>query len=163
MKRISKKQEVSELEQKIAELTVGWQRCQADFTNFRRQVEEDRKNIVRLANADMMLDILPVLDNFQLAAKHVPSELENNNWTIGIKQIEKQLESLFGSKGLERIETVGNKFDHNFHEAIEYIKSDKPEGEIIEEISAGYKFDDTILRPAKVKVSAGNFHGERTK
>jgi molecular chaperone GrpE len=163
MKRISKKQEVSELEQKIAELTVGWQRCQADFTNFRRQVEEDRKKLIRLANSDMMLNILPVLDNFQLAAKHVPIELENNNWAIGIKQIEKQLESLLQSEGLEKIATIGNKFDHNLHEAIEYIKSDKLEGEIIEEISAGYKFDDSVLRPAKVKVSAGNTHGEHTK
>ncbi len=148
--------EVSENEQKIGELTLGWQRCQADFQNYRRQVEEDRKKLLKLANADLMMEILPVLDNFQLAAKHVPTELETNNWAQGIRQIEKQLETILESEGLTRIQTVGSEFNPHLHEAIEHVESNQPEGIITEEISAGYEFDGTSLRPAKVKVSCGN-------
>ena len=146
---------ISELEQKIADLTLGWQRTQADFQNFRRQVELDRQKLLKTASAQVLEDILPVLDNFQLAAKHAPTELENNNWVIGIKQIEKQLEGILANEGLTRIQTVGQQFNPEFHEAIEHLASDKPEDEIIEEVSAGYTYEGLVLRPAKVKVSAG--------
>lgn len=146
---------VTELEQKVSELSSAWLRAQADFQNFRRQTEEDRKKLIKMASSDLMMEILPVLDNFQLAAKHVPAELESNNWTQGIKQIEKQLENILESEGLTRIQTVGAEFSPHFHEAIEHVVSNQPEGTIIEEISAGYAFGDEVIRPAKVKVSAG--------
>lgn len=146
---------ISELEQKIGELTDGWQRTQADFVNFRKQAAEEKAKYCRTANANLVYELLPVLDNFQLAAKHVPQNLENDNWAQGIKQIEKQFEDILFSVGLERIESVGQKFDPNFHEAVEHVPSDKPEDEIVEEVLAGYKFDSEVLRPAKVKVSNG--------
>jgi molecular chaperone GrpE len=144
-----------DLEQKVEELTLGWQRCQADFTNYRRQAEEDKKRLIKTANADLMMEIVPVLDNFQLAAKHMPAELETNNWASGIRQIEKQLEDILSNEGLKKIVTVGAQFDPYLHEAVEQTSSDKPEGEIIEEISVGYEFDGKVLRPARVKVSSG--------
>jgi molecular chaperone GrpE len=154
-KNIEKNDQTDEMIQKIGELTLGWQRTQADFANYRRQVEEDRKKLIKTANSDLLLDILPVLDNFQLAAKHTPSELENNNWTQGVKQIEKQLENILETEGLIKIESIGTQFDPNFHEAIDHIPSDKPENEIVEEVISGYTFDGAVLRPAKVKVSKG--------
>lgn len=153
-KQISNEELVA-LEQKVGELTAGWQRTQADFQNFRRQTEEDRKKLIRMANIEFLSNILPVLDNFQLAAKHVPAELESNNWVIGVKQIEKQLESILADSGLEKIATTGMQFDPNFHESIESIASDKPENEIVEEITAGYKFGDVVIRPSRVKISSG--------
>lgn len=147
---------VVELEQKVGELTLGWQRCQADFMNYRRQVEEDRKKLIKMANADLMMEIIPVLDNFQLAAKHIPAELEGNNWAQGIKQIEKQLEDILASEGLTKIKTVGEEFSPELHEAIEHVESDQPANTIIGEITSGYEFDGQVLRPAKVKVSSGN-------
>lgn len=152
---MKKDKKIEELEQKIGELTAGWQRTQADFQNFRRQTETDRQKLIRSASANVIEQLFPVLDNFQLAAKHIPAELENNNWAIGIKQIEKQLESVLAEEGLQKIESLGREFDPALHEAIEHISSDKPEGEVVEEILAGYKLDDTVLRPAKVKVSSG--------
>lgn len=148
-------EKIANLEQRNGELLAGWQRTQADFQNFRRQSELDRQKLIRCASQDLMLDILPVLDNFQLAAKHVPENLQNDNWVIGIKQIEKQLEAVLESSGLKRIETVGQNFDPNIHEAIEHLESEKPEGEIVEEVLSGYAVGDQILRPAKVKVSKG--------
>lgn len=146
---------IIELEEKIGELTAGWQRTQADFVNYKKQAADDKVKYCRSANANLIYELLPVLDNFQLAAKHIPENLESDNWTQGIKQIEKQFEDILSQEGLERIETVGTQFDPNFHEAIEHVESDKPEDEITEEILSGYKFDDEVIRPARVKVSRG--------
>lgn len=157
--RMTKKQEKKdekylELENKVGELTLGWQRCLADFQNFKKKTEEDRQNLVKNANFDLIFELLPVLDNFQLAAKHIPKEIENNNWVLGVKQIEKQFESILSNLGLVKIQTLGQQFDPNIHEAIEMIKSDKQKGEIVEEILSGYQYKASILRPAKVKVAA---------
>lgn len=107
-----------ELEAKIAELTAGWQRTQADFLNYKKQINEERASLVSSANSGLIYQILPVLDNFKLAADHMPKELEDNNWAQGIKQVERQLESILQNEGLERIKTVGEQFDPNLHEAI---------------------------------------------
>lgn len=162
MKKQMKKEKISktdpqilELETKVAELAAGWQRTQADFVNFRRQAEADRQNLIKSANTDLILDILPVLDNFQLAAKHTPEELKNNVWAQGISQIEKQLESILSNIGLEKISAVGTQFDHNLHEAIESVESGQPEEEIVEEVQAGYTLNGAVIRAAKVKVSKG--------
>lgn len=146
---------ITELEQKIGELTAGWQRTQADFVNYKKQSAEEKVKYCRSANANLIYDLLPILDNFQLAAKHVPENLKDDNWAQGIKQIEKQFEDILSLEGLERIETVGTKFDPNFHEAIEHVESDKPEDEVVEEVLSGYKFDSEVIRPARVKVSRG--------
>lgn len=150
VKNISK---ITELEEKVAELTNGWQRTQADFMNFKKQASEDRAKIVESACSGFAYDLLPVLDHFQLAAKHLPKELESDDWAIGIKHIEKQFETILSENGLERIETVGEEFDPSKHEAIEEIESEENEGTVTEEVLAGYLLNGDILRPAKVKVS----------
>lgn len=154
-------EQLTELEQKIGELTAGWQRTQADFINFKKQTTEEKAKFCRTANANLIYELLPVLDNFQLAAKHVPENLQKDNWVLGINQIERQFEDILLSIGLERIETIGQQFDPAIHEAIDHIESEKPEDEVVEEISAGYTYDGDILRPSKVKVSKGNLNGEQ--
>jgi len=152
-KEVNKK--VVELEQKIGELTAGWQRTQADFTNFKKQSAEDKIKYCASANADLIYNLLPVLDNFALAAKHIPQNLANDNWAQGIRQIEKQFEDILSSEGLERIATIGEKFNPHLHEAVDYAESDKPEDEIVEETLAGFKFNGEVIRAATVKVSKG--------
>ena len=147
--------DISELKNKISELTLGWQRTQADFVNYKKQSLEERQKLIQTANENLIYDLLPILDNFQLAAKHIPKELENNNWTQGIKQIEKQLENTLANEGLEKIELIGMEFDPQIHEAIEEVDSDLGEGVVAEEVLAGYMFHGDIIRPAKVKVSKG--------
>lgn len=144
-----------ELEQRVEELTAGWQRTQADFLNYKKQSEIERQRLIKMASVDLLGEILPVLDNFQLAAKHTPEELKNNNWVTGIKQIECQLEEILANEGLKKINTLGEEFNPEFHEAVDQVESERPEGEIVEEIQAGYTFDNIVLRPAKVKISKG--------
>lgn len=149
------KKRIKELEHKIAELTAGWQRTQADFVNFKKQIAGERVQLIKSANSDLVHQLLPILDHFQLAARHIPRDLENHNWAQGIKQIEKQFEKILVDNGLERIESIGQQFNPEIHEAVEKVESQKPEDEIVEEVLAGYKFAGSVLRPAKVKVSKG--------
>lgn len=144
---------IEELEEKTAELIAGWQRTQADFVNYKKQVAEDRARLIQTANADLIASLLPVLDNFQLAARHLPENFAHDNWAQGISQIEKQFENILLDSGLSRIEALGKQFDPEYHEAMEEVECDKPSGEIVEELSAGYKYDNIVLRPARVKVA----------
>lgn len=144
---------IIELEKKVSELTAGWQRTQADFINFKKQTANDRVKLINDANSDLVLEILPVLDNFQLASQHVPNNVKNDNWTKGIIQIEKQLELLLKNSGLERIESIGLELDPELHEAVEEVESDKKGGTIVEEILAGYTLNDNLIRATKVKVA----------
>ena len=142
-----------ELEQKVAELTAGWQRTQADFVNFRKRVEEDKSRNAKNAKIDFILSILPVLDNFRLSTQHLPEELKDNNWAQGIQHIERQLEQILSDEGVEKIEAVGQDFDPSVHEALESVASDCPADQVVEEVQVGYRLGDIIIRPSKVKVS----------
>ncbi|MEK7096614.1 MAG: nucleotide exchange factor GrpE [Patescibacteria group bacterium] len=146
-------QNIEELEKKISELTSGWQRTQADFINFKNKTASDRIELIKFANTDLISQILSVLDNFHLATQHMPGDLSRNNWAVGIKHIEKQLESILKKEGLEVIKTEGEHFNPALHESVEEIKSKKPDGLILEEVAPGYLFGGSVLRAAKVKIS----------
>ena len=129
-------------------------RLQADFENFRKRTENEKTEIQKKATALMLLDLVPVLDNFERALKHIPKELENSHCLQGIKYIYKDLQKILTQEGLEKIPTLGTQFDPYLHEALSYEKSSKHKtGEIIEEIESGYKFGEQILKVAKVKVA----------
>lgn len=152
-----KDQKIQELEAKIQELTLGWQRTQADFENYRKRMESMKTEWISSANTDLILRILPIMDNFRLANLHTPENLKNDAWVEGIRQIEKQLETIFTQEGLTKISVKpGDVFDHNFQEAISYEPNDKfPENQIIQVLEEGYKFNNKVLRPVKVRVSKG--------
>ena len=142
MKKIVKK------DQKIVDLTELVKRQQAELINIRNRFEIQKKDIFLYANENIILEILPILDNFKRSTEHLPKDLANNNWAQGINLIEKQLEETLKQNGLEIIETkVGDKFDPNNHETI------SGEGELIDEIVLdGYKLNSKVIRPTKVKV-----------
>lgn len=146
---------IHELESKIHELTTGWQRTQADFDNFRKRSEEQKKNLIQFATVDLIQDILPVLDNFQRSNQHMPEELKNDSWARGMQFVEKQLEDILTSHGLMQMEIkVGDKFDPAKHEAIicDKCQGFKPD-QITEVVENGYLLNSKVLRPAKVKVA----------
>lgn len=144
--------QIEELKQKISELEIGWKRTQADFDNYVKRSEEQKLNIIASANTDLMLEIVPVLDNFRRAFSHAKAD---DQFAQGIKQIEKQLEDILLNEGLKKIETVG-QFNPNLHEAISYEENDKiPADDIIMEAESGWMFNDKVLKPAKVRVSKG--------
>ena len=154
-KKLSKQDEtIKQLENQISELKTGWQRTQADFENFRNRTQKEKQESLKSAGCDLMLKILPVIDNFELALKHKPKDLEKNTYVQGLEHIKTQLAQILVCEGLTLIEVkLGDQFNPNIHEALSSEKSDKfQEGQIIAIVENGYKFGDKVLKPVKVKV-----------
>ncbi len=131
-------------------------RLQADFSNFRRRTEEERLEVAALARTDLALKLLPVIDNFDRAAEHVPEAVKEDPWYVGIEGIRKQFADMLAELGIERIEAVGQPFDPELHEALSHEPSDEfGKDTVSKELEAGYRMGDTVVRPAKVQVSSG--------
>ncbi|MFA6422980.1 MAG: nucleotide exchange factor GrpE [Patescibacteria group bacterium] len=144
-----------QLKEELEECKSGWIRTQADFDNYRKRTEDQRAEMMTFASANIIQKILPILDHMDLALKHLPKELENNEWAKGILHTKKHFEETLDIEGLSKIPETG-QFDPNFHEAISHESSVLPENEIIETTQIGYMFKDRLLRPAKVRVSSGS-------
>ncbi|MBU4350711.1 nucleotide exchange factor GrpE [Candidatus Parcubacteria bacterium] len=146
-------EELKDCQKQRDEYLAGWQRSRADFLNYKKEEMERFEKIIDLANQGMILKILPFLDNLYLAEKNLPEDLKKDQYVQGLLQIKVQLESLLKNQGIEPLETIGKQFDPRFHEVVEEIESDKETGIIVEEIQKGYLVSQSLLRPAKVKVS----------
>ncbi|MDP3057141.1 MAG: nucleotide exchange factor GrpE [bacterium] len=147
------KKQLEEEKKKSAEYHDHWKRAMADFQNYKKRQSELFGELVGAANQELILALLPIFDTFTLAVKHIPEDLKDKEWTKGVTQLKEQLASLLKSKGLEEIKSIGEKFDPEFHEAVEIVESKKQEGEILEEVQKGYKLNGMVIRTAKVKVA----------
>lgn len=152
-KSLSDTAELAKLKKQSQEYLDGWKRAQADYQNLKRRFENDVKDLAQFANADLIVKFLPVLENFRRAFKHIPQEKREDEWVLGIKQVEKQLEDVLKTEGLEKIEILGKEFDPAVCEAVSYENSkEHKDCEVIEIIEMGYKLKDRVIKPAKVKV-----------
>jgi molecular chaperone GrpE len=142
----------AQLEQQIALLTEALQRERADAVNIRRQHETQIANLRTSVKAHVVADLLPIIDNFERALKHVPKDLEGNAYVNGIQSIVKQFEKTLGDIGVERIKTVGEPFDPNLHEAVSAEEGDGDREIVSEELQSGYKLGDDVIRHAMVRV-----------
>lgn len=147
-----KKPTVAELEQQIAELTEALQRERADATNLRRRHEVQLANLKDVVKAGVVRDLLPVIDNFERALKHVPAELEENDYIKGVRSVVKQFEKTLADIGVTKIKTVGEPFDPRFHEAVSMEDGEGSEEVISEELQSGYQLGDEVIRHAMVRV-----------
>lgn len=145
-----------ESEQRIGELTEALQRLQAEFENYKKRQAQESIETMNRAKEMVLSELLPALDNFDLAASHLPDELEGNSWAQGMQYVGQQLTQKLDELGVKKITPAGEQFDHNLHEAIEHVASDKPEGIITDVITPGYQIGDKVVRPARVKVSGGS-------
>src|ERR1044072_7364235 len=131
-------------------------RRQAEFENYRRRVDRERSEAYTRARAEVLLELLPVIDNFERAL----ASLENSGGDAeslrhGVELIHKQFKDALTKFGLEPVESVGQTFDPHVHEAVTIEPTDKhKENTIIEEFQRGYKLGEKLLRPAKVKVAS---------
>ncbi|HKS43391.1 MAG TPA: nucleotide exchange factor GrpE [Blastocatellia bacterium] len=131
-------------------------RRQAEFENYRRRVDRERSETYTRARAEVLLELLPVIDNFERAL----ASLENSGGDAeslrhGVELIHKQFKDALTKFGLEPVESVGQTFDPHVHEAVTIEPTDKhKENTIIEEFQRGYKLGEKLLRPAKVKVAS---------
>lgn len=149
---MSKKLTHSELEQQIAEMTDALQRERADAMNVRRRSDEERAKMAGFYKSLVVRELLPTIDNFERALKHVPKDLESNDYIKGIQGVVKQFEQALAKIGVQRIKTVGEPFDPNLHEAISMEEGEGTEEIVSEELQSGYVLEDEVIRHAMVKV-----------
>lgn len=138
---------------KIAELTAISQQALADLQNFRKRSEEEKAAFIQFANATLITDLLPALDNMERALAHIPEEPAAKEWALGILATMKQLEQILASKGLEKIESERKDFDPAFHEAL--LTEEGEQDKVVREVSKGYKIGKRVIRRAKVAVGHG--------
>ena len=152
----SKKPNVAELEQRIDELTTLLQRERADSENLRRRHEDHVAELSGHVKADVIKELLPVIDNLERALNHAPKEFKDGDYVKGVESIARQLEEAFKKLGVEKIKTVGEAFDPDIHEAVSMDDTGKGKQEIVaEELQSGYKVDDRVIRHAMVRVKLG--------
>ncbi len=138
----------------IDELTEALQRERADAVNLRRRYEEQIASLQTLAKASVVRDLLPVIDNFERALKHVPEDLSGNDYVKGIENIVKQFERALEQLGVKKIKTVGEPFNPHLHEAISLEEGDGGQEVVCEELQPGYVLGDEVLRHAMVRVKS---------
>ena len=139
-------------QQQIAELTEALQRERADSANLRRRHDEQIAGLRTTLKAHVVKDLLPVIDNFERALKHVPADLEGNDYIKGVQGVVKQFEKTLADLGVERIATVGEQFNPHLHEAISMEEGDGEHEMVTEELQSGYKIGDEVIRHAMVRV-----------
>jgi molecular chaperone GrpE len=130
----------------------GWRRAIADLENYKKRSLKENEEFRKYSLEGYVFDLLPVIDNFELAIKHVPEEDAQSNWMVGILHIKNQLEKVLADIGVEKIEVAkGDEFNETIHEVIEHKKG-KNEGKVDEVLKNGYRMAEKIIRPATVKL-----------
>jgi molecular chaperone GrpE len=146
--------ELEEAKAQAAEYLDGWQRAQAEFSNYKKRQEAERGQMRTRVTADMLRKILPVVDDFERAMATMPDDLSQLTWCEGIFLIKAKLDAILDSEGVKPIDTDGQAFDPIYHEAVTYEEAEGyDEGQIVGEVQRGYILDERVLRPALVRVA----------
>lgn len=140
---------------RINELENGLKRTLADFDNYRKRTAQEKESFYKFATEKLISNLLPAVDNFERAIQSAEQNQDVTSLKTGIEMVYKQLYGELGKAGLEVLETQGQKFDPNLHDAVMQKPSDAPEGTILETYQKGYKLGDKVIRHAMVVVSSG--------
>lgn len=151
---IKLQEELEEYKKKADEYLNAWKRTAADFENYKKRREREDAELMRFIQEITVVKMLPTLESLEQALRHAPADEKFKNWSEGVVRIVQQLEDTLMEMGIEKIKTVGEKFDPAIHEAVETVESAEAEsGKILEEVQSGYRLNNKIIRPAKVKVA----------
>ena len=129
-------------------------RAHAEFENARRRMEKDKADYARFASDSLILEFLPILDNLEMAEKHIKEAKDFKAVQAGVDMIQIQIQEFLKDMGVERIKTEGGKFDPHQHEPLEVVDAEgKEDGDILAELKPGYTIRGRLLRPASVKIA----------
>ena len=145
---------LAEEQEKAQSFYQSWQRAAADFQNFKRRVDEERSEVGRLANAALVINLLPLLDDLERALRTVDTKLAGLTWIDGIWLIYRKFQALLENAGVKEIQADGQPFDPKVHEAISEAPGE--EGKVVSVVQKGYLLGDRVVRPAMVIVGTGN-------
>lgn len=149
------------LEKELAELKDRLLRALAETENVRRRAEREREDTAKYAIAGFARDVLPVADNLSRALAAVGPDSRGKNPAVdalisGIELTDRELAAIFERNGIRRVDPMGERFDHNFHQAMMEIEdATKPPGTVVQVLQVGYVLRDRLLRPAMVAVAKG--------
>jgi molecular chaperone GrpE len=128
-------------------------RTAAEFDNYRKRIDRERRDQADAAIADALEDLLPIMDNLERALQ-APAGDTADAFRKGVELIHQQMADLLRKRGVKAIEVVGTDFDPRFHQAVVHeVSPDHREGEVMQELQRGYMLGDRLLRPAMVKVA----------
>lgn len=146
--------EIEELKQEAAANLAGWQKALADYQNLQKEQEKKLSNLKTFLSLDVIGQLLPIFDNYQLALSHIPETEKQKAWAVGLEHIFKLWESFLNEQGVKEIEALGKKFDPEYHESIGQVENkDLADQEIVEVKQLGYSYQDQVLRPSKVIIN----------
>lgn len=151
------KEELEKLKQKAGErdeFQNKWLKVHAEFENTRKRIEKEKTDHMRFANEDIISQLFPIMDNFDMAFAAMEKAKDKTAVMDGIKLVQKEFHRILEDNGVEKIETKKKQFNPNLHEAVLVIETEKhPDGEILEEMRTGYTLNGRLLRPAQVSVA----------
>ena len=128
-------------------------RAHAEFENAKRRMEKDKVDFLRYANESFVVDLLPIIDSLDISEKHIKEAKDFKAVQEGVDMIQQQIQRFMKDLGVEKIKSVGEKFDPHVHEAVETEESnDKEDGLVVDELKPGYRLNGKLLRPAMVKI-----------
>lgn len=143
--------DLAKKEGELEEATNRLLRLQADFANYKNRSEKEKSDTIKYASEKLMLELLPILDNFERALE---SESEKDGFYEGVELIYNQIVNALSNSGLSEIEALGQPFDPNMHHAVIMEESDDYEADLVMEVlQKGYKLNDRVIRPSMVKVA----------
>jgi len=149
------KEELKSVRKEKDEYLDGWQRAKADFVNFKKRTEEEKKKFAQYAAEDFILKLLPALDSFDHAFKNKETwESVPKDWRLGMEFIHSQILNTLKDHGVEEMNCLHQNFDPQYHHSIEMVgvENEEDDGKIVEVIQKGYKLSDKIIRHPNVKV-----------
>lgn len=150
---------IRQMEDELAKMRDQWLRAVAEAENVRKRAERDQAETARYATTAFARDMVSVLENLKRASESIPPEARSDNEQLkvlgeGVDLTLQELLSILARHGIQRIDPMGQKFDHNFHQAVVQVESaDVPPGTVVQVVQAGYVMHDRLLRPAMVAVS----------
>jgi molecular chaperone GrpE len=152
---------LEEEKSKAQDYLASWQRAAADYQNFKRRVEQEREETARLANAALIINILPLLDDLERALQTVDTHLAGLTWVDGIRLIYRKFQAVLEAAGLTEIKAEGETFDPAVHEAVMFGEGE--EGKVVSELQRGYKLGNRVIRPAMVVVGKAKEPGSEKR
>jgi len=145
---------LEEAQRELAQFRNLLQRVQADSVNYKRRVEEEREELQKRANANLVIRLLPALDNFDRALEHIPRDDALSPWLAGVELVYRDLKGVLESFGVTQIEALDKTFNPSEHESVFYeMSEDREEDKVMSVVREGYKLHGWVLRPAQVSVS----------
>lgn len=149
-----KDEEIQQLKKDVQENEEKYLRLYAEFENYKRRIQKENQTMRAYKSQDVLNDILPTLDNIERALQIDGEDEQFKALKKGVEMVHESLLNALSNNGLEKIETEGQAFDPNVHQAV--VQDDNPDfesGQITQELQSGYKLKDRVLRPSMVKVN----------